>query len=202
MECSNKYSLFKAQTRYLCDRMDLDLWAKVLTDDNANKRMLIDQVVSTALPECNDAEKVSCTVRAFMNAKLPNELIELLDKTVLQSSQFSRERSLQNLLILTAIQADPSRVMEYINRLDNFDGADIAAIVTEAGLFEEAFTLYQKRKVKEHDRAIEVLIKNLDDVPRARAFAQCAGVGRGHGGGGRRSYKLVWADGEGGAQGG
>lgn len=45
-----------------------------------------------------------------------------------QGSDFSENRNLQNLLILTAIKADRDRVMEYINRLDNFDGPAIAKI--------------------------------------------------------------------------
>jgi clathrin heavy chain len=39
-----------------------------------------------------------------MAAELPNELIELLEKLVLEGSAFSDNRNLQNLLILTAIK--------------------------------------------------------------------------------------------------
>jgi clathrin heavy chain len=46
-----------------------------------------------------------------MTTDLPHELIELLEKIVLQNSAFSGNFNLQNLLILTAIKADPSRVM-------------------------------------------------------------------------------------------
>lgn len=45
-----------------------------------------------------------------------------------QGSDFSENKNLQNLLILTAIKADRERVMEYVNRLDNFDGPEIAKI--------------------------------------------------------------------------
>ena len=47
-----------------------------------------------------------------------------------QGSDFSENKNLQNLLILTAIKADKERVMEYINRLDNFDGPEIAKIAS------------------------------------------------------------------------
>ena len=50
------------------------------------------------------------------------------ERIVLQGSDFSENKNLQNLLILTAIKADKERVMEYINRLDNFDGPEIAKI--------------------------------------------------------------------------
>lgn len=67
------------------------------------RRQLIDQVVQTALSETQDPEDISVTVKAFMTADLPNELIELLEKIVLDSSIFSEHRNLQNLLILTGI---------------------------------------------------------------------------------------------------
>ena len=102
--------------------MDNDLWAHVLNDENAHRRQLIDQVVSTALPESKNHEQVSVTVKAFMTAEMPQELIELLEKIVLQNSAFSNNPNLQNLLILTAIKADKTRVMDYVNRLDAFNG--------------------------------------------------------------------------------
>lgn len=56
-------------------------------------------------------------------------------------------RNLQNLLILTAIKADRSRVMEYINRLDNYDAPDIANIAITNELYEEAFAIFKKFEV-------------------------------------------------------
>ena len=102
------------------------------------------QVVQTALSETQDPEDISVTVKAFMTADLPNELIELLEKIVLDNSVFSDHRNLQNLLILTAIKADRTRVMEYINRLDNYDAPDIAQIAISNQLFEEAFAIFKK----------------------------------------------------------
>ena len=37
-------SLFKVQARYIVERMDSDLWNKVLLEDNQFRRQLIDQV--------------------------------------------------------------------------------------------------------------------------------------------------------------
>ena len=73
-------------------RRDPDLWATVLTDENEYKRQLIDQVVQTALSETQDPEEISIAVKAFMTADLPNELIELLEKIVLETSVFSDHR--------------------------------------------------------------------------------------------------------------
>jgi clathrin heavy chain len=53
------------------------------------------QVVSTALPESKNPEQVSVAVKAFMAANLQAELIELLEKIVLQNSSFSNNHNLQ-----------------------------------------------------------------------------------------------------------
>lgn len=172
VEVTNKNNLFKSQARYLVERQDLDLWAKVLSDENTFRGQLVDQVVHTALPETKNAEEVSTTVKAFMNADLPSALIELLEKIVLQGSEFSSNRNLQNLLILTAVKADPSRVMDYINRLDKFDGPEIANICVSSELYEEAFVIFKKNGLKVE--AISVLLDNISSLERGVDFAkQC-----------------------------
>jgi len=44
-------SLFKLQARYVSERQDPELWAKVLSDDNRYRRQHIDQV-RAALAQC------------------------------------------------------------------------------------------------------------------------------------------------------
>ena len=68
-------------------------------------------------------------------------------------------RNLQNLLILTAIKADRTRVMEYINRLDNYDAPDIANIAITNELYEEAFAIFKKFEV--NTSAIQVNLLEL-----------------------------------------
>ncbi|KZV49269.1 clathrin heavy chain 1-like, partial [Dorcoceras hygrometricum] len=105
----------------------------------------------------------------FMTADLPHEFIELLEKIVLQNSAFSGNFNLQNLLILTAIKADPSRVMDYINRLDNFDGPAVGEVALEAQLSEEAFAIFKKFNL--NVQAVNVLLDNIRDINRAVEFA-------------------------------
>ncbi|ROL54332.1 Clathrin heavy chain 1 [Anabarilius grahami] len=169
-EVCNENSLFKSLSRYLVRRRDPELWASVLLETNPFRRPLIDQVVQTALSETQDPEEVSVTVKAFMTADLPNELIELLEKIVLDNSVFSEHRNLQNLLILTAIKADRTRVMEYINRLDNYDAPDIANIAISSELFEEAFAIFRKFDV--NTSAVQVLIEHIGNLDRAYEFAE------------------------------
>jgi len=179
---TSKNGLFKDLSRYLVERQDLALWDRVLSTENPHRRELIDQVTSTALPETKNPDEVSTTVKAFMNAKLPNELIGLLEKLVLTgANEFAQNRNLQNLLILTAIRcahdpgAPPGRAMEYINRLDNFDGPEIAKIALrdEYQLYEEAFTIY--KKVGAHLDAVGVLLGKIQDIDRAHEYAQRVG---------------------------
>lgn len=163
-------SMFKQLARYLVRRQDDNLWRIVLNDYIEFRRPIIDQVVQTALPECQDADEVSSTVRAFMAAGLPNELIELLEQIVLYgNSNFKSNKSLQNLLILTAIKEDTSRVRGYLEKLDLYDGPDIAQIAIEKKLYEEAFYIYNKFGLFED--AIGVLIKHIGDLERASEFA-------------------------------
>ncbi|KAL0716998.1 hypothetical protein Bca4012_066320 [Brassica carinata] len=102
-------------------------------------------------------------------ADLPHELIELLEKIVLQNSAFSGNFNLQNLLILTAIKADPSRVMDYINRLDNFDGPAVGEVAVDAQLYEEAFAIFKKFNL--NVQAVNVLLDHVRSIERAVEFA-------------------------------
>eukprot|EP00124_Ichthyophonus_hoferi_P002666 Ihof_evm7s191 gene=Ihof_evmTU7s191 len=173
IQVCNENSLFKSEAKYLVRRRDPELWASVLLEDNKYRRNVIDQVVQTALPKTTNPDDVSITVKAFMTADLPNELIELLEKIVLENSVFSDNRNLQNLLILTAIKADTTKVMDFVNHLDNYDAPDIANIAIGSDLFEEAFTIFKKFEV--NTSAIQVLLDNIKDLDRAFEFAErCA----------------------------
>ena len=92
LQVCNENSLFKSEARYLVRRKDPALWEHVLREDNQYRRPLIDQVIQTALAETQDPEEISITVKAFMTADLPNNLIELLEKIVIDNSVFSEHR--------------------------------------------------------------------------------------------------------------
>eukprot|EP00172_Hildenbrandia_rubra_P000375 Plantae.Rhodophyta-Hildenbrandia_rubra.ctg11744.p1 GENE.Plantae.Rhodophyta-Hildenbrandia_rubra.ctg11744~~Plantae.Rhodophyta-Hildenbrandia_rubra.ctg11744.p1 ORF type:complete len:1092 (-),score=238.23 Plantae.Rhodophyta-Hildenbrandia_rubra.ctg11744:1608-4472(-) len=171
LEVTNDNSLFKEQARYVTDRAEDELWAKVLKDDNPFRKLVQNQVVSTALPETKEPSKIAAAVKAFLKADMPEVLMELLERLVLQTANtaFSRSSNLQNLLILTAIKSNRSRVMEYIRRLDNYDGEDLAPSCEREGLFEEAYTVYYK--FEKYDEAVDILITKLKNFDRANEFA-------------------------------
>lgn len=169
IKITNENSMFKQQARYLVKRRLPELWAQVLVPDNHHRRQLVDQLVATAIPECTDPDDVSTTVKAFLTADLPMELIEILEKIIIEPSAFSDNRNLQNLLLLTAVRSDKGKVVGYINKLQNYDAAEIAKIATEHGLFEEALSIY--KKYEQHDMAINVLVEHIVSIDRGLEYA-------------------------------
>ena len=166
---TNENAMYKAQARYLLERADPDIWAFVLKD-NMHRRSLVDQVTSTAVPESTEPEKVSVAVKAFLDADMPAELIDLLEKIILEPSPFSDNGSLQNLLMLTATKADKGRVMDYIHQLSNFNVEEIANMCISVGLFEEALEIYKKEE--DHIAAANVLVEHVVSIDRAQEYAE------------------------------
>ena len=167
---TNENSMFKAQARYLLERADPEIWAFVLNENNAQRRSLVDQVVATAVPESTEPEKVSIAVKAFLDADLPAELIELLEKIILEPSPFSDNGSLQSLLMLTAAKADKGRVMEYIHQLSAYNTEEIANMCVSQGMFEEAFEIHKKQD--DHVAATNVLVEHIVSIDRAQEYAE------------------------------
>ncbi|CAO2649115.1 Nn.00g100640.m01.CDS01 [Neocucurbitaria sp. VM-36] len=166
---TNENSMFKAQARYLLERADSEVWEYVLSPNNMHRRSLVDQVTSTAIPSSQEPDKVSVAVKAFITADMPAELIELLEKILLEPSTFSDNPSLQNLLILTACKSDRGKVMHYISELDNYTPEDIAEQLIEVGMYEEAFELWKKHK--NPVEAVNVLVDHIVSIDRAQDFA-------------------------------
>lgn len=167
---TNENKMYKYQARYLLSKSDFSLWAQVLLGDNTHRSNLIDQVISTGIPELSDPEPISITVKAFMENDLPHELIELLEKIILEPSPFNDNTSLQGLLILTAIKADPSRVANYVEKLDKFDPHEIAPLCLDNDLQEEAFEVYDKFELR--SEAMKVLVEDIMSLDRGEQYAE------------------------------
>jgi clathrin heavy chain len=166
---TNENSMFKAQSRYVLDRADPDVWRFVLADSNLYRRSLIDAVVSVAVPESQDDGKVATAVKAFVEGDLPSELIEMLEKIILEPTAFSDNVVLQNLLIFTAAKSDKARVMNYIQQLSNYTSDDIASQLIEVGMYEEAFEVHKKDN--NHQEAVKVLVDHVVSIDRAQEYA-------------------------------
>ncbi|PAK97976.1 hypothetical protein B8W96_12390, partial [Lentilactobacillus parakefiri] len=72
--------------------------------------------ISVGIPELTDPEPVSLTVQAFMSNGLKTELIELLEKIILEPSPFNDNPALQGLLLLSAIRYEPNKVSNLIEK--------------------------------------------------------------------------------------
>jgi clathrin heavy chain len=166
---TNENAMFRAQARYLLERADAEIWSYVLSENNIHRRSLVDQVISTAVPESNDPDRVSVAVKSFIDADMPVELIELLEKIILEPTTFSDNSNLQNLLMLTAAKSDRGRVANYIQQLDAYSPDDIAQQCIEVGMYEEAFLIYKKDK--NHSSATNVLVDHVVSIDRAQEYA-------------------------------
>lgn len=167
---TNDNSMYKYQARYLLKRSDPELWDKVLTPENSHRRQLIEAVNSVGIPELTDPQPVSITVQAFMSNDLKLELIELLEKIVLEPSPFSDNVALQGLLLLSAIKYEPSKVRRYIDKLENYDADEIATLCNEHDLKEEAFEIYDKHQM--YSKALAVLVVNIMSLDRAASYVE------------------------------
>ena len=174
IDLTNKQGLYRFQAKYLIERQSEQLWAFVLSneDNETHKGYVVEQVVSSALSESTNVDEVSSTVQAFIAAELPEELLGLLENIVLHSREFSGFKKLQNLLILTAMKTKKERVMDYINKLDNYDGLSIAEIAAkdEYALYEESFTIY--KKLDRHIEATNILLDKMDSIERAAEYVE------------------------------
>jgi clathrin heavy chain len=166
---TNENAMFRAQARYLLERADAEIWSYVLSENNIHRRSLVDQVISTAVPESNDPDRVSVAVKSFIDADMPVELIELLEKIILEPTTFSDNSNLQNLLMLTAAKSDRGRVANYIQQLDAYSPDDIAQQCIEVGMYEEAFLIFKKDK--NHSAATNVLVDHVVSIDRAQEYA-------------------------------
>lgn len=177
VEIANKAALFKQLSRYLVERMDMNLWQYVLTDESLseNRRNIIEQV-QVALKETQVPDQVTVAVKAFMNSELQNELVGLLESIIIDGTNkaFSENTNLQNLLILTSIRAhtdgaSSEKIMEYIKRLNHYNSSEIASIAAKNGLFEESFVAYSK--VNMNIQAVDILLDHIKSLDRAKEFA-------------------------------
>ncbi|KAK8168097.1 clathrin heavy chain [Phyllosticta citrichinensis] len=166
---TNENSMFKAQARYLLGRSDPEIWDYVLSSNNLFRRSVVDQVIATAVPESQEPDKVSIAVKAFISNDLPGELIDLLEKIILEPSAFSDNPTLQNLLMLTAAKSDKGRLMGYIQQLEHYTPDDIAAQCIELGMYDEAFEIHKKHN--NHLEAVSVLVDHIVSIDRAQEYA-------------------------------
>lgn len=171
LDVAVKNGMWKPLAKHLIRQQNNDLWMTVLKDkSNVDQRQLIEAVRQDKFAECKVAEDVIVTVRAFMKADLLSELSAILEELVV-GGRFARNRFLENLLLISAIKGRKEKVMEYVNKLQDYDAQDIATIALGAGLGDVAFAVYHKAGC--FKEAVNVLLNDIKptDVARARGYA-------------------------------
>jgi clathrin heavy chain len=134
-----------------------------------HRRSLVDAVTSTAVPESQDPEKVSVAVKAFVDEDLPSQLIEMLERIILEPTSFSDNTTLQNLLLFTAAKSDKGRVMNYVHQLNAYSPEDVSSSLIDLGMYEEAFEIFKKND--NHVAAANVLVDHIVSIDRAQEYA-------------------------------
>lgn len=81
--------MFRSEAHYLVHKKDPILWKQVLNEDNLYRQPLLDQVIQIALPETNDFQEISITVKALMMTNLSNEQLQSLKKIAHNNSIFN-----------------------------------------------------------------------------------------------------------------
>lgn len=162
-------SMFKEQAKYLLKKCDSMLWDTVLTEENENRKPLTDAVIAYGVSEFTDPEPIFIAVKAFMSNDLKTELIKLLEKIVLEESPFSSNSNLQNLLMVSAIKYDTSRVSSYIEKLEKYDPEEIGTLCVENDLNEEAFEIYNTHEL--YSKAMKVILDNMMSLDRGLEYA-------------------------------
>ena len=100
----------------MVSRQSKELWKLVLSEENEHRKEIVDQVITTELPESKNPEEVITAVQSFMESGLTTELMSLLEKIVLHNSDFSKYKKLQNLLIITAIRLEICRELKIMQK--------------------------------------------------------------------------------------
>lgn len=170
IDLTNRMNLYRLQAQYLVESLNPELWKKVLNPENEHKKSVTDQVITVILPHSKNSEEVAVTVKAFVDAGLQGELMDLLEKIVLHNSEFSKSTSLQNLLIINAMTSAPHKVKAFLTRLEDYDGLGLGIKCLENELYEEAFFVFDK--FKDFSSSIDVLLYKIQDLKRATIYAE------------------------------
>lgn len=115
VECTNKHSLFKLQARYVVERSDPELWAKVLDEaENKHRRALIDQVCLSIQALCPSTQLASVVVHHALVETRHFIEISLCDVAPVHWNQCSCLLTRMSLLL-------------HLCRTKSLDGADATA---------------------------------------------------------------------------
>lgn len=163
---TNKYRLFNHQAWYCITIQSPKIWNLVLSSYNKNMPFLVNAIISQ-VEKIKDPDKAFGIVKAFIDAKIQPQLLELLDKLIFRTCLFKNNTYMQTMLINTSISVDPSRVMSYIYLLNDYAPDQIGDQLIKTKLYDEAITMYNK--FGEHQKASNIIF-NYKTEPTFESF--------------------------------
>ncbi|KAK2196158.1 bifunctional Clathrin [Babesia duncani] len=167
--------LLRQMAKYALERQSIKLWALIFDENNESRDQQdvarLCEELKTLLTECTSSQ-VSCVLKALMEAGMNIELIGLLEQILLNDTQFASNVNLQNLLLATTLRNDPSRLDEYLLKLDKYDISSLSKLATSLGLHKCCFSLLKARG--KHAEALDALLNEASDeaLESARAHVE------------------------------
>ncbi|SIO73338.1 clathrin, heavy polypeptide [Babesia microti strain RI] len=140
VELAYEKELYETLSKHVLEAQDLQLWSLVLSHEDSDS--FISELTSNVLPECKNSQQVSIAIKALMDAKMNYHLITLLDRLILSKSNFSDNRNLQNLLLVTALREKSDKLETYIDVCTNCDVNQVAKLALELDEVDHALNLY------------------------------------------------------------
>ncbi|KAG5220979.1 Clathrin heavy chain [Salix suchowensis] len=163
----------RATSRYLVKRRQPELWLKFSYPTTCTAVPLLTryrpcpsntlnslQYRSLLLPYPSALIRMMCLhCQGVLASGFAHELIELLEKIILEPSPFSDNRNLQNLMLLTAIRADKGKVVGYIKN----------SRTTTPPTLQDCHGAWTH---EQHALAINVLVEHIVSIDRGLDYAK------------------------------
>ncbi|KAK1442350.1 clathrin [Babesia gibsoni] len=169
-------SMHKMLASYALKRSSPMLWNGIMSETSTTvneegRKRLCEELVAMA-PECPNASEISCVLKALLDNNRNAEVIALLEQILLNPTQFSSSSNLQNLLLATAVKTDPSRLDEYLLKLNNYDVAALSKLANSLGLARSSFAILKSGG--KHSMALDALlsIKEPGILEEAHAYVE------------------------------
>ncbi|EDO05779.1 uncharacterized protein BBOV_IV001820 [Babesia bovis T2Bo] len=154
---------YKMLAAYALKRSSPSLWHDIFSEtsglDDDNRKHVCEELVILA-PDSSNASEISCALKALLDAGMNEEVIALLEQLLLKQTQFSSSSNLQNLLLATAVKTNPSKLEEYLSKLDNYDVAALSKLSDSLGQSRSSFAIL-KSAGRSLD-ALEALLSTTD----------------------------------------
>ncbi|KAK1935936.1 clathrin heavy chain [Babesia divergens] len=152
--------MHKMLASYALKRSLPKLWQDIFAEgstvvDSEGRQRVCEELVTLA-PECSNASEISCVLKALLDNNKSSEVIALLEQILLSPTQFSSSANLQNLLLATAVKTDPTKLENYLVKLNNYDVGALSKLANNLGLSRSSFSIL--KSAGRHSEALDALL--------------------------------------------